>query len=227
MKAVVRMREAGGGRIRQQQESAILQAAERVFARGGFQGATMAEIAREAGLSKSNVHYYFGTKADVYRAVLANILRLWLAETDRITAEADPRDALSHYIQAKMRLSAQRPEASRVFANELLHGAPEIGNFLRETLREQVEDKAEIVQGWVQAGRIAPVDPVHLFISLWALTQTYADFEVQVCAVLGRRALGTLDHRRATAHVLNLVLRGCGLDDEGGRTEIAREGQDA
>lgn len=200
-----------GGRIRQQQECAILQAAEQVFARAGFQGATMAEIALRAGLPKSNLHYYFGTKAEVYRAVLGHILRLWLAETDCITPDADPREALGHYIAAKMRLTAERPDASRVFANELLHGAPEIGDYLRGELRTLVADKARVIEGWIAAGRMAPVDPVHLFISLWALTQTYADFETQVCAVLGRTALGPEDYHRATAHVQALVLRGCGL----------------
>ena len=200
-----------GGRIRQQQECAILQAAEQVFARAGFHGATMAEIALRAGLPKSNLHYYFGTKAEVYRAVLGHILRLWLAETDSITPDADPREALGHYIAAKMRLSAERPDASRVFANELLHGAPEIGDYLRGELRTLVADKAQVIEGWIAAGRMAPVDPVHLFISLWALTQTYADFETQVCAVLGRTALEPADYHRATAHVQALVLRGCGL----------------
>lgn len=200
-----------GGRIRRQHEAAILAAAEQVFARAGFQGATMAEIALVAGLPKSNLHYYFGTKAEVYRAVLAHILRLWLAETDRINADAGPREALAHYIEAKMRLTAEHPDASRVFANELLHGAPEIGDYLRNELRLLVVDKAAVIEAWIAAGKMAPVDPVHLFISLWALTQTYADFETQVCAVLNRRSLGPADYRRATAHVLNLVLRGCGL----------------
>jgi TetR/AcrR family transcriptional regulator len=203
--------EARGGRIRQQQEAAILAAAEKVFARAGFQGATMAEIALQAGLPKSNLHYYFGTKADVYRAVLGNILRLWLAETDRITPDADPREALGHYVEAKMRLSAEHPDASRVFANEVVHGAPEIGDFLRRELRALVADKAAVIDGWIADGKMAPVDATHLFFSLWALTQTYADFETQVCAVLGHAPLGASDYRRATDHVLSLVLRGCGL----------------
>ena len=211
MKALAVPEEGRGGRIRQQQAAAILAAAEKVFARAGFQGATMAEIALQAGLPKSNLHYYFVTKAEVYRAVLANILSLWLAETDRITAEAEPAAALAHYVQAKMRLTAERPDASRVFANEVLHGAPEIGGFLRSELRRLVADKAAVIEGWIAAGKMAPVDATHLFFSLWALTQTYADFETQVCAVLGRPALRPADYRRSTEHVLNLVLRGCGL----------------
>lgn len=110
--------------IRQANESTILRAAERVFARAGFEGATMADIAEEAGLPKANLHYYFGNKRELYRAVLDAVLHDWLAPLTCVTPEADPRAALSEYIRRKMALAAERPDASRVFANELLHGAP-------------------------------------------------------------------------------------------------------
>ncbi|NMG65114.1 TetR family transcriptional regulator [Azoarcus indigens] len=199
------------GRVRRRQEAAILKAAEQVFAGAGYRGATMAAIADRAGLPKANLHYYFGTKAEVYRAVLGNILALWLAETDRIRPEAEPREALAGYVAAKMQLTAARPDASRVFANELLHGAVEIGAFLRQELRAHVADKARVIDGWIAAGRMAPVDSTHLFFSIWALTQTYADFAPQVCAVLGRKRLDRAALDRAGSHVANLVLRGCGL----------------
>jgi TetR/AcrR family transcriptional regulator len=199
------------GLIRQANETLILSAAEKVFARAGFGGATMAAIAEASGLPKANVHYYFGSKQVLYRAVLARILNDWLVPTHGITQEADPRTALEQYIRAKMALSAQRPDGSRVFANELLHGAAVVKGLLRTELRQLVMDKAAVVQAWVDAGRMAPVDGVHLFFTIWAATQTYADFEVQVCAVLGRTTLGPKDHARATEHVVSLVLRGCGL----------------
>lgn len=200
------------GRIRQAQESAILQAAEQVFARAGFAGATMNEIALAAGLPKATLHYYFGTKQALHRAVLANILQLWLEGTDAIQAGAEPREALSRYIRHKMRLTAERPDASRVFANELLHGAPQIGDILRSELRLLVRRKARIVETWIAEGRMAPVDPVHLFFTLWAMTQTYADFEPQVSAVVGA-PMGPKQVARATTHVEGFVLRACGLSD--------------
>jgi TetR/AcrR family transcriptional regulator len=199
------------GQIRQTNEAHILSAAERVFAGAGFGGATMAAIADDAGLPKANLHYYFGSKQDLYRAVLAQILQDWLAPMHVITPEADPKAAIEAYIRAKMALSAQRPHASRVFANELLHGAPVVKGLLETDLRDLVRQKAKVITQWVRAGRIAPVDPVHLFFTIWAATQTYADFEVQVCAVLGCNELTTKDHTQATEHVVLLILRGCGL----------------
>jgi TetR/AcrR family transcriptional regulator len=199
------------GQIRQANEARILGAAEKVFARTGFGGATMAAIAAASGLPKANLHYYFGSKEVLYRAVLARILNDWLLPTHGIVSDADPRTALEQYIRAKMALSAQRPDGSKVFANEMLHGAPVVKTILETELRQMVEEKAAVVQGWVNAGRMAAVDPPHLFFTIWAATQTYADFDVQVCAVLGRKTLTARDHARATEHVVSLLLRGCGL----------------
>ncbi len=199
------------GQIRQANEALILAAAERVFAGAGFGGATMAAMAEASGLPKANLHYYFGSKQALYRAVLARTLTDWLLPAQAITPEADPKTAIEAYIRAKMVLSAQRPHASKVFANELLHGAPVVKTLLATELRDMVMAKAAVLQGWIDAGRMAPVNPVHLFFTLWAATQTYADFDEQVCAVLGRPELTAADHAQATEHVVSLMLRGCGL----------------
>jgi TetR/AcrR family transcriptional regulator len=203
--------EASKGQIRQTNEALILAAAERVFAGAGFGGATMAAIAEAAGLPKANLHYYFGSKQELYRTVLAQILKDWLEPTLVIAPQANPRTAIEAYIRAKMALSMQRPHASRVFANELLHGAPVVKALLLTDLRQLVQAKADVIAQWVASGKMAPVDPVHLFFTIWAATQTYADFEVQVCAVLGQSELSTIEQARATEHVVSLILRGCGL----------------
>lgn len=199
------------GQIRKSNETRIMAAAEKIFARTGFGGTTMAAIATASGLPKANLHYYFGSKSVLYRAVLARTLSDWLAPAKGITADADPRTALEQYIRVKMDLSAQYPDGSKVFANEMLNGAPVVKTILLTELRPLVVEKSAVIQGWIDAGRMAPVDATHLFFTIWAATQTYADFDVQVCAVLGRKALTKKDHVRATEHVVSLLMRGCGL----------------
>ncbi len=203
--------DAPKGLIRQANEALILSAAEKVFARAGFGGATMAAIAEASGLPKANLHYYFGSKEVLYREVLARILNDWLVPTHGITVDADPKTALTQYIRDKMELSAQRPDGSKVFANELLHGAPVVKGLLANELRTLLLEKAAVVQAWVDAKRMAKVDGMHLFFTIWAATQTYADFDVQICAVLEQDALTGQDFERATEHVVSLILRGCGL----------------
>ena len=199
------------GQIRQANELLILEAAEKVFARAGFGGATMAAIAEASGLPKANLHYYFGSKEVLYRSVLAQILSDWLEPTSCITLDAEPRAAIEQYIRAKMALAKLRPDGSKVFANELLHGAPVVKALLENDLRDLVLNKAAVIQSWVSDGRMANVNGTHLFFTIWAATQTYADFDVQVSAVLGRSKLTARDHAEATEHVVSLILRGCGL----------------
>lgn len=204
-------RQPGGGRTRRLNESRILEAAEAVFAEAGFTGATMQAIAAQAGLPKANLHYYFGTKETLYRTLLSNILDMWVDAFDHILPERDPAEALTAYIRDKMAWTRSRPLASKVFANEVIHGAQQIDSYLSSKLRQTVEAKAKVIEGWIAAGRMAPVAPDHLFFTLWAMTQTYADFDVQIAAVLGRDKLGETDYDDATRHITALVLRGCGL----------------
>ena len=170
--------ESAPGHIRQRNRALILSAAEEVFAQQGYRGATTAAIAAKAGLPKANVHYYFGTKEALYRAVLEDILGLWLGELDRITEASDPASALADYIRAKIRHSRERPLASKVYANEMIRGARHTRDFLKNELRNLVKEKSKVLEAWMAAGRIDPVDPVHLFSIIWAATQHYADFEV-------------------------------------------------
>lgn len=197
------------GVIRENNEARLLEAAETVFAERGFQGATTAAIATCAGLPKANLHYYFRTKEALYRAVLANVLSLWLDELDRFTPDRDPAEAVAEYVVAKMRWSRVRPNASKVFANEILHGAPFLSGYLTLDLRRRVEGKAAVIRQWIKAGKMVPVEPKHLIFHLWAVTQHYADFEVQVRAVLGREKLTEADFAAAAETITTLVLHGC------------------
>jgi TetR/AcrR family transcriptional regulator len=210
-KAVSEDKASAKGRIRRGNEQKILRAAEAVFADAGFAGATMADIAATADLPKANLHYYFGSKEDLYRALLRDILDVWLDPIASIEAEADPAEALAAYVAAKMEATRTRPAASRVFANEILHGAPVLRDFLAKDLRDLVEAKAAVIDDWAARGLIAPVDARHFLFMIWAITQHYADFDVQVRLVLGRRTLGRADHNHITAEVTRFVLRALGL----------------
>lgn len=200
------------GRIRQENEKRIMKAAEKIFAQNGFRGATTAAIADEAGLPKANIHYYFGTKSELYRAVVDDIVELWLSSFREITAEDDPASTLADYIRAKMELSKNRPEASRVFANELIRGAPRIKSYLSGDLKKWVERKVSILDTWIEQGKMASVDSERLIFHIWAMTQTWADFEVQWAAVMGRpNGLEEQDFEEATNAIITTVLRNCGL----------------
>jgi TetR/AcrR family transcriptional regulator len=172
-------------RIQKKNRTAILDAALDVFSNHGFRGATLDQIAAEAGLSKPNLLYYFPSKEAIHVALLGALMDTWLDPLRALDAEGDPRAEILGYVRRKLQMSRDFPRESRLFANEIVQGAPRIGEALATDLKDLVDEKAAVIRGWAEAGRIAPVDPHHLIFSVWALTQHYADFDVQVRAVLG------------------------------------------
>jgi TetR/AcrR family transcriptional regulator len=200
-------------------EARILDAAEQVFAETGFSGATTADIAAKARLPKANVHYYFGTKERLYRRVLERILDAWLASGDSIQPDADPAAALRDYIAAKMAASQHQPFASKVFANEILHGAPQLSDYLANQVRRWVEGKAKVIDRWVARGLMRPVNVPHLFFVIWSSTQTYADFESQIRAVLKRDLMKVEDFASGGELITRMVLSACGLVDKSAKSK--------
>ncbi len=171
-------------RIQKRNRAAILTAGLDVFSQFGFRGSTLDQIATAAGLSKPNLLYYFPSKDAIYTALLERLLETWLAPLHQMDEDGDPVAEIVGYARRKLDMSRDYPRESRLFANEIVQGAPHIASHLSGELRVLVEEKAAIIKGWSRAGQIADVDPHHLIFSIWALTQHYADFDVQVRAVL-------------------------------------------
>ena len=172
-------------RIQKRNVAAIGEAALEVFSSHGFRGATVDQIAREAGLSKPNLLYYFPTKEAIHSHLLTSLMDTWLDPLRDLDADGEPLEELLAYVRRKLELSRNHPRESRLFAHEIVQGAKHIGRLLETDLRSLVDEKAAVIDGWMKAGRIAPADPHHLIFSIWSLTQHYADFDVQVRAVLG------------------------------------------
>ena len=172
-------------RIQTKNRETILDAGLEVFSTHGFRGATLDQIADVAGLSKPNLLYYFASKEAIHMAVLSQLLDTWLDPLRAMNPDGDPIEELLGYVRAKLDLSRNYPRESRLFANEILQGAPRMRGAIEGDLKALVADKSAVLTTWMDQGRIARVHPVHLIFSIWALTQHYADFDVQVRAVLG------------------------------------------
>ncbi|QCO56807.1 TetR family transcriptional regulator (plasmid) [Pseudorhodobacter turbinis] len=172
-------------RIQQKNSETILDAALDVFSAKGFRGATLDQIAEVAGLSKPNLLYYFPSKEAMHSALLENLLDTWLDPLRAMDPSGDPITEIMGYVRRKLEISRDYPRESRLFANEILQGAPHMRAAIETDLRALVAEKTTVLQAWMDAGKIAPMPPVHLIFSIWALTQHYADFDTQVRAVLG------------------------------------------
>lgn len=172
-------------RIQKKNRTVILEAALDVFSTHGFRGATLDQIAQSAGLSKPNVLYYFPSKDAIHAALLERLLETWLDPLKSMKADGDPLDEVLGYVRRKLEMSRDYPRESRLFANEILQGAPRIHQMLSTDLKSLVDEKLVLITRWMHEGHIARVHPYHLIFSIWSLTQHYADFDVQVRAVLG------------------------------------------
>ncbi|MCI0511213.1 TetR family transcriptional regulator [Chromohalobacter marismortui] len=196
---------------RARNENVILEAAEHVFACHGYRGASVQAIAEAAGLPKSNVLYYVGSKRKLYVALLERMMSRWNAMLDDISEDDDPGEVLEGFIRSKMRLTQRHPQGSRLFAAEVLQGAPFLQEYLHGELREWVRARARVFEHWADKGLMDPVDPVWLIFLIWSATQHYADFEAQILGITDKTALGESEYRSVTEFLCHVILKGCGV----------------
>jgi TetR/AcrR family transcriptional regulator len=201
--------------IRASNETHLLACAEAVFAERGFEGASTALIAERAGLPKANLHYYFPTKLALYWRVLDDLFEEWNAAADTFDASDDPVEAIGGYVRAKMELSRRRPLGSKVWANEIISGATHMQDILLKRVKPWMETRVKLIERWSAEGLLAPVDPKALLFMIWATTQHYADFEAQIRALSGKRALSAAGFEASTEEVVRLILRASGARSPG------------
>lgn len=197
--------------LRRETLALILATAERIFADHGFKGATMQAIADGANLPKANLHYYFPTKQDLYRQVVERIFNIWLDAAESFDTQANPEEALGTYIRKKMEISRSHPYGSKVWANEVIHGAPIIHDYLETTLREWTDSRIEVIARWESEGLIDPVNPRHLLYMIWSTTQHYADFSHQIATLNNGVPFNDAQWAQATECVTCIILKGIGV----------------
>ena len=197
--------------IRERQFKSIRDAAIEEFSLLGYKATSIQAIADRAGVPKANVHYYFKNKQNLYAEALSHIIELWNASFDEIEPDEDPAIALDRLIRAKIKLSYTHASASRLFANEIIHGADHLGHYLKNDMRKWVREKSAILQGWIDLKKMDPIDPVKLIFLIWSSTQHYADFETQVLTILNRAEYEPEMIDDIASFLSQVILKGCGL----------------
>lgn len=199
------MNDAPKTRIQRRNIAVILEAALDQFSSHGFAGATLDGIAKAADLSKPNLLYYFDSKEAIYVAVLAHTMQSWLDPLLALDAEGDAVEEIVTYVKRKLAMSRTHPRESRLFAREILSGAPSFKPRIDGELRDLVDRKAAVIEAWVDDGALPPLDARHLIFSIWATTQHYADFDAQVRGIL--RPRGQTHFRDAESFLETLFRR--------------------
>lgn len=170
----------------QEKRTRIMDAALSLFSKNGVSGTTVEQVSELANVSKSNLLYYFKSKDGLYLSVITHLLDVWLTPLQSFSAEQDPIETLSNYIKVKLEMSRDNPAESKLFCMEVVQGAPLLIKELETPLKTLLDAKSAVINEWIKAGKLKPVDPIHLIFSIWAITQHYADFSVQIKAVTGK-----------------------------------------
>lgn len=174
----------GKTRIQMEKTEKILAAALDVFSTYGFRGSTIDQVAQQAGLSKPNLFYYYDSKDAIHSELIERLLYVWLDPLHQLNPEGEPIEEICDYVRRKLEMARDYPRESRLFANEILQGAPRIKSLIAGPLKSLVDEKTAVIQGWIDSGKIAMTDPYHLLFSIWSTTQHYADFDSQVQTLL-------------------------------------------
>ena len=200
------------GSIRKKNKAIIFSAAKEEFVTYGFKGASIKRIAERAKIARANIHYYFQDKTDLYQQLLSNIIEVWNTDYDTLNADQEPKVALSAYIRAKVMHSRDDPDSSRIFASELIHGAPVLNNYLNSDFKTWLQSKVAVIESWIEQGLIDKVNPHHLLFLIWSSTQHYADFNVQVLSALDKETMDDNDYEEVVSSLTQIILKGCGIN---------------
>ena len=204
-------KKAVDGSIKKKNKAIILNAAKNEFVEHGFQGASIKRIAERANIPRANIHYYFEDKTDIYSQLLDSILDIWNTHYDTLNAQDDPKTALTAYIRSKVMYSKEDPDASKIFASEIIHGAPVLNSYLSGVFKTWVQEKVEVIESWITSKQIDPINPYHLLFLIWGATQHYADFNVQVAAAMDKTEISSQDFDEVVDSLTAIILKGVGI----------------
>jgi len=154
----------------------ILQAAIREFSEGGFDGARMEGIAREAGVNKAMLFYYFSSKKELYKTVIVQAIGALLSEMRNAFADgATPEKLIENIPRVYISFLSSHPYVVKIVGRELTH-RPE---HIQELLGELVEKSGiggfkhflfETFRGWVERGLVREESPEHFMINIISLS---------------------------------------------------------
>jgi AcrR family transcriptional regulator len=164
-------------RDRERTRGAILEAARAAFARSGLAGARVDEIAEAAGANKRMLYYYFGSKEELFTAVLETVYEELSSAGASLDLDAmPPLEALDRIVDFVFTFYRDHPDAITLLNSENLHGARHLA---RSTRIREIEPPFEarlarlIARGEALGAFRSGLDPVRLYVTIAALAYFY------------------------------------------------------
>lgn len=134
---------------------------------GGFDGVSVDDIARDAGVNKAMIYYHFADKLALYRAVLADGLSRMGAIVDAIASSTDtPATKLDRFIEAFVRMTETRPWMPALMLREIAEGAPRLDPGTMAHMRVVISSFAAILKQGQESGVFRRVHPILAYESV-------------------------------------------------------------
>ncbi|MEW5926661.1 MAG: TetR family transcriptional regulator [Gemmatimonadota bacterium] len=160
----------------QDTSDAILDAAEELFAKQGFAATTTKQIGSAAGVNPALIHYYFGTKEGLYRALLRRLFESIMARgAEQLATSPAPDAAVRALIGIQSETMVEHPSFPRLLARELVdHGMAHAGESLSRLSETLFRRLCELIRGGQEAGMFRrDMDPRFAALSVVSLVPYY------------------------------------------------------
>lgn len=189
---------------------ALLDAAEIEFAAKGLAGARVDVIAEEAGANKRMLYYYFGSKEDLYVAVLERAYSAMReAERELNLTALTPLEAIKTLVEFKFDYCQQHRRLIPLLAGENLNGAQFLkrSRRLRDMHTSLVSVLTQVLAAGEKSGEIrSGLDPLHLYISISAVSYFYFSNSATLSTAFGRQLLSPAEEGIRRAHAVDVIM---------------------
>jgi AcrR family transcriptional regulator len=154
----------------------ILEAAEELFARRGFAGVGLSEIAEAVGLGKSSLFHHFSTKAQLYAAVMERILaEIELALTRALAVGGTPVERFDRWVDTIVDVLGARPAHSRLllrslFEDDELSGSSDEERAANQTLARIIDSVSRLLREGMTTGALRAASIPHTLQSVIGMT---------------------------------------------------------
>jgi len=119
--------------------SLLVAAATPLFAAKGFNGVSVREMAKAAGVNLSMISYYFGGKEGLYAAVLNEQFATLMRVAEIRTMEIDPLKKFELYVRATVARYRKNPHLLRFYTSELTNPTPCFATIVKPAIKGVVQ----------------------------------------------------------------------------------------
>ena len=198
-------------------------AAEQLFAEHGFAGVGIRQIAAAAGVNGAMIHYYFGNKESLYRAIIENAaatVRGLIAEA--ISSATTLEERLTRFVKAYAGYLFGHPHLARILSREMLAGGKHIMEIIPKYATTNYGMLREAMAEGISGGELRDIDIDLAPISLIGMIIVFQLIRPLIAIGLGKIQFDDRFIERLAVHTVDLFLNGAASPDKQAASKRAK-----